>query len=86
VFGSTTVHVLVAAADKFEHTDKKGLALNISQFGCALGRLASGLLGIFVEEYLRKHCTNNLLMGKYCLARFDVSIGWNKNSQCHSSL
>jgi len=82
VFGSTTVHLLVGAADKFQNPHEKGLALNINELGCAVGRLVSGLLGIFVEEYLREHCTNNLLMGQYCLARFAVSAGWDKNFQC----
>lgn len=83
VFGSTAVHVVVAAADKFQNSHMKGLSLNITHLGCSLGRLASGLLGIYVEEYLRKHCTNSLLMGRYCLARFDETVGWSQNFHCH---
>lgn len=86
VFGATAVHVLVAVADKYGSTNMKGFALNIVQTGCSVGRLFSGLLGIFVEEYLRKHCTNNLLMGEYCLARFSSPTGWNNNFQCKSQL
>jgi len=82
VFGLINVHGMIEAADQFQDIYRKGLAINFVELGCAIGRLVSGLLGIFVEEYLRVHCTNNLLMGEYCLARFKESIGWNKNFQC----
>lgn len=82
VFGSTTVNVLANAADKFPNTHVKGVALNITEFGAVVARLTSGLLGLFVEQYLREHCTNNLLMGKYCLARFDKIVGWKENLDC----
>lgn len=82
VFGLTCVHVFVAAANRFESTHEKGLALNITELGSSLGKLVSGMLGIFVEAYLRQHCTNNMLMGKYCLARFSSSVGWNNNLEC----
>ena len=54
----------------------------ITEVGCAIGRLAAGLLGIFVEDYLRHHCINNRLMGKFCLARFSSAAGWNENLNC----
>jgi len=82
VFGSTIVHIVVAAADKFKCIHQRGLALSITELGCSLGNLVSSLLGIFVESYLRRHCTNNLLMGHYCLARFSSNVGWNENLQC----
>jgi len=82
VFGLISVHSMIAAADQFQDIYRKCLALNAVELGCSTGRLVSGLLGIFVEEYLREHCTNNLLMGQYCLARFKDTIGWDKNFQC----
>ena len=54
----------------------------ITEVGCAIGRFTAGLLGVFVEDYLRQHCTNQLLMGKFCLARFHSTAGWNKNLDC----
>ena len=53
IFGSTTVQVTVAVAEKFQNSHKKGLALNITFFGGSVGRLASELIGIFVEAHLR---------------------------------
>ncbi|XP_028515386.1 battenin-like [Exaiptasia diaphana] len=79
---SITVRALSSAAECFAKSRDKGTALVITAVGCAMGRLAAGLLGIFVEDYFRRHCTNQLLMGKFCLARFPYTAGWNKNLDC----
>jgi hypothetical protein len=79
IHGSTTVHCLASSTESFTGTSDKGTALGLVVTGGSVGRLTAGLIGLFVEEYLREHCTNRLMLGKFCLARYRSSVGWNEN-------
>ena len=80
--GSTIVHSLASTADAFVDTTDKGIALGMVEVGPDLGRLAAGLLGLFIEKYIRDHCTNRLLQGRFCFARSPSSLGWSENLSC----
>lgn len=83
LFGSIAVRTLAVCASSFTDSHDRGTAMSIVEIGSSIGRLVSGLVGIYVEDHLREHCTNNLLLGKYCLARFPSKNGWRQNMQCH---
>ena len=82
LISSISVRVLSSTAESFVKSRDRGTAMVIIEVNCSIGGLAAGLLGIFVEDYLRHHCINNLLMGKLCLARFSSAAGWNENLNC----
>ena len=70
------------AADRFPNPRDKGTAMGYMEIALAAGRLAAGLLGLFVEKYLKEHCMYNLLQGQFCLARVPSFNGWYKNVHC----
>ena len=79
---SIIVRAMSSASECFTKSSDRGTAMVITEVAISMGGLGSGLLGIFVEDYLRQHCVNNLLMGKFCLARFSSAAGWSKNLNC----
>jgi hypothetical protein len=82
LYGSVLVLCLETSADCFTGARDKGTALGFVEVGLSAGRISAGLLGLFVERYLREHCTYNLLLGRFCLARHQTTTGWNTNSNC----
>jgi len=79
---STCVNCIGRAASLFIKADDKVIAMVSAEVGVSDGTLSSGFLGLFVERYLREHCTNSLLLGRYCLARHSTFSGWSTNSHC----
>lgn len=82
LFSSTLANTLICTTECFKSIDKKGTALGIVAVGCSLGQIVGGLFGIHVESMLKKHCTEELLVGNFCLARFSTHAAWNSNSDC----
>ena len=82
LYGSIAVRGLVHVGEYFANSKLKGTAMSMSTIGVGLGRAVSGFLGIFIEERMREHCTIELFLGSFCLARFPSKVGWNENMQC----
>ena len=59
--------------------EDKAMAMVIVSGGISGGRLLAGFLGLFVERYLRDHCTNKLLLGRFCLTRRLSFRGWTSS-------
>lgn len=81
-FGLAVVQSMICATNLFSNPRDKGTALGIQEVGISVGRIGAAFLGVFVEKYLREHCTYNLLLGDYCLARIPSSAGWSTNLIC----
>ena len=82
VHGCILTQILACVARDFKSANDRGNALWYAEIGLSVGRIGSGLLGLFIEKYLREHCTNRLLLGTFCLARHSSSAGWSINLQC----
>ncbi|XP_031574578.1 uncharacterized protein LOC116308325 [Actinia tenebrosa] len=82
-FGIAAVQSLICATNLFSSPNDKATALRLQEVGVSVGRVGAAFLGVFTEKYLREHCTYNLLLGEYCLARIPSSAGWSTNLICN---
>jgi hypothetical protein len=80
--GSILVQCMTTAADLFSCARDKGTALGLLELGISVGRIGAGILGVSTERYLREHCTNELMLGQFCLARHSSQAGWNTSLNC----
>ena len=60
----------------------RSTALGLMQIALSVSRLTTAVSGFFVEPYLREHCTNQLMLGQFCLARHASRGEWNMNPKC----
>ena len=74
--GCISVHIFSLAADFFSDSRKLGKVLGYMEVSISVGRLSAGLLGLFLEKYLRDHCEHQLLLGRFCLARHSSTGMW----------
>ena len=77
--GYVCVNSVGQSASVFTDAEDKAMAMVIVSGSLSVGRLLAGFLGLFVERYLRDHCTNNLLLGRFCLARRPSFRGWTSS-------
>ena len=84
LFGATRVQAMVGVSDLFNDAIDKTKAMSYIHVAVSIARLAAGLLGLYVEHWLTRHCISRLLLGKYCLARVPTSSGWKTNVHCTS--
>jgi len=82
IYGSILVRAIAIAVNLFHNQHDKGTAMGFVAVGLSVGRLAAGFLGLFVEQYLREHCTHILLQGRFCLARAPSLNAWDDNIHC----
>jgi len=80
--GLVVVHAMAMMPRLFHDAREKGAAMGYVHVAFSGGKLAAGLLGVFVEETLKHHCSNALLLGRYCLARIPTTTGWETNVHC----
>ena len=69
-------------SDLITHPEKRVFALCLLTVGNACGKLTAGLIGLFQEPFLTKHCIEELKLGEHCLTRHARKAGWNKNLNC----
>ena len=84
LYGNSLVQAMVGVSDLFHDARDKTKAMSYIHVGMSTGRLVAGLLGLYVEHWLTRHCISRLLLGKYCLARVPTSSGWKTNVHCTS--
>ena len=80
VTGCLVVHSFSLAADLFPDSRKLGTVLGHLEVSVSVGTLAAGLIGMFVERYLREHCEHRLLLGTFCLARLSTTGMWSTSN------
>ena len=80
--GSMYVNSAHTVSEMIDKPKKRELALAFLTLGNACGKLAAGLLGLFVEPELRKHCLYDLDKGEFCYTRYDSFRGWTTNEYC----
>lgn len=85
VDGCGTVNTLVGSADVFDNIPDKATALSFVELGGPIGTLIAVLLGLVIEGYIREHCTNRLLPGRFCFARAQSTLQWNNNVNCKNT-
>ena len=78
--GSAYVHLFSLSADLFTDSRRLGTVLGYLEASSSVGRLLAGLLGTFVEVYLREHCEHRLLLGRFCLARLSSHGMWSTSN------
>lgn len=80
--GSMYLNSAHTVSDLIADPESREFALCLLTVGNACGKLAAGLVGLFQEPLLKKHCIEELKLGEYCLTRHTHKAGWNKNSHC----
>ncbi|XP_020914412.1 battenin-like [Exaiptasia diaphana] len=80
--GCLSVHCFSLASDLITDSRKLGRVLGYMEVSISVCRLSAGLLGLFVEKYLREHCEHRLLLGRFCIARLSSPGMWI-TSNCH---
>lgn len=80
--GSMYVNSAHAVADMIHDIKRREFGMGLTTVGNSAGQLAAGLMGLYVEPYLKKHCLDNLHLGPECLTRFTHTHGWTKNIKC----
>ena len=80
--GSMYLNSAHTVSDLITHPERREFALCLLTVGNACGKLTAGLIGLFQEPFLTKHCIEELKLGEYCLTRHARKAGWNKNLNC----
>lgn len=80
--GSMYLNSAHTVSDLIENHERREFALSLLTVGNASGKLGAGLVGLFQEKILKKHCIATLKLGEYCLTRHGHKAGWNKNIHC----
>ena len=80
--GSMYLNSAHTVSDVIADPERREFALCLLTVGNACGKLTAGLSGLLQEPLLKKHCVEELKLGKYCLTRHIHKTGWNKNSNC----
>jgi len=80
--GSMYLNSAHTVSDLIADPERREFALCLLTVGNACGKLTAGLSGLFQEPLLKKHCVEELKLGKYCLTRHVHKAGWTKNSNC----
>ena len=80
--GSMYLNSAHTVSDMIADPERREFALCLLTVGNACGKLSAGLLGLFQEPFLMKHCMEDLKLGQYCLTRHAHKAGWNKNLHC----
>ncbi|KAJ7372776.1 battenin CLN3 protein [Desmophyllum pertusum] len=70
-------------AEIFTDVTKKEFALGLLTLGLSAGLLSAQLMGLYVEPYLKRHCLDELGLGKVCFTRFSNDTGWVENLHCN---
>ena len=73
--GSMYLNSAHTVSDLITHPEKRELALCLLTVGNACGKLTAGLIGLFQEPFLTKHCIEELKLGEYCLTRHARKAG-----------
>lgn len=80
--GSMYLNSAHTVSDLIADPVRREFALCLLTVGNACGKLTAGLSGLFQEPLLKKHCVEELKLGKYCLTRHVHKAEWHKNSNC----
>ena len=80
--GSMYLNSVHTVSDLIADPERREFALCLLTVGNASGKLTAGLIGLFQEPFLMRHCAEDLKLGKYCLTRHSHKAGWNKNLHC----
>ena len=77
--GSMYLNSAHTVSDLIRDPERREFALCLLTVGNACGKLTAGLIGLFQEAFLTRHCVEVLKLGEYCLTRHVHKAGWNKN-------
>ncbi|XP_068705106.1 uncharacterized protein [Montipora foliosa] len=80
--GSMYLNSAHTVSDLISNQTRREFALSLLTVGNACGKLTAGLIGLFQERILKKHCIEDLKLGEYCLTRHAHTAGWIKNLHC----
>ncbi|XP_032222854.2 protein BTN1 [Nematostella vectensis] len=77
ISGSIMVNGALEAADLFEDSVDKGIAMSMIQWGITAGIIAASIVGLFAEPVFKSHCQQEMLLAEYCITRENYTIGWS---------
>lgn len=80
--GSMYLNSVHTVSDLITNPERREFALCLLTVGNAFGKVVAGLVGLFQEPFLMKHCVKDLKLGEYCLTRHRHEAGWNDNVHC----
>ena len=80
--GSMYLNSAHTVSDIIADPERREFALCLLTVGNACGKLTAGIIGLFQEPFLKKHCIEELKLGEYCLTRHSHKAGWNKSLHC----
>ena len=84
VAGSMYVNSAYTVSEVVSEPKQKEFALGLLTLGDGLGKLTAGLLGLYVEPQLKKHCVYELELQGECITRYHHASGWETNIHCQS--
>ena len=84
IHGLSIVNCAANSATQFSNPRDNGTAMGLMELGISVGRIAAALLGLSTEQLLREHCTNRLMLGRFCLVRPASHAEWSTNLSCKS--
>ena len=80
--GSMYLNSALTVSGQITDPEGREFALCLLTVGNACGKLTAGLLGLFQEPFLRRHCYEDLGLGYYCLTRHEHRAAWTRNVNC----
>lgn len=76
IAGSMYVNSVHAVTETIDDLRQKEFALGLLTVGDATGKLFAGIVGLWHEPMLKKHCLEKLDLGMYCFTRHATRKGW----------
>lgn len=71
------------AVARYTKPEEREFALGLLTIGNAVGGFTAGLVGLFVEPYLRDECVQHFSASKeFCFTRMRNTTGWDSNFHC----
>ena len=84
--GSMFLNSVYTVSEKINDLTKREFALSLLTLGDAFGKLTAGLLGLRLEQQLKRQCMIELKLGNSCITRHQKASGWSTaNEQCLTS-
>ena len=80
--GSVFVNTARVVSEMFHDTSQREFGMGLVTVGSSGGVLSAGLMGMYVEPHLKKHCLDDLGLGLNCLTRYTSRQSWTYNSKC----
>lgn len=82
VAGSMYVNSAYTVSEVISDAKQREFALGLLTIGNGLGKLSAGLLGLYVEPRLKRHCIYELELQDDCITRYRHASGWTSNAHC----